>query len=370
MILAKKILVCDSAQWNIIKDHALNHLGLSAISVTDGDLQDYIPHYQHWIANGYHGEMDYMHKHSSKRYTPNELVEYTHSIIMIRLQYQPTSYTLKSWLQNIKKPSHDAEISRYALGRDYHKVIRNKLKALATFIKTLIPEFECRIFTDSAPVLEKPLAEKAGLGWIGKNGNLIDPKDGSFFFLGAMYVNLDLSQDYTSKTITDQCGQCKACIKACPTQAIVANKVVDARRCISYLTIEHKGSIPQEYRTAIGNRIYGCDDCQLVCPFNYDAPLTDTDDFSPRKDLDHQTLLTLFKWSESDFLKKTEGSAIRRIGYLQWRRNLAIGLGNAPADQTIICALESALNQFSHEPMLVEHIEWALQQQLNKLCAI
>lgn len=366
MTSPKKIPVSDSALWTTIKRHALESLDFDAIATCDGNLEKYIPHYNQWLSKGYHGDMDYMHKHGSKRYIPDELVEGTQSIIMVRLHYQPISYTLKSWLTSLKHDSQNAEISRYALGRDYHKVIRKKLKALGSFMQQHIPELEFRVFTDSAPVLEKPLAEKAGLGWIGKNGNLIDQQQGSFFFLGAMYVNINLNEHRSPTPQADLCGKCKACIKICPTQAIVANKVVDARRCISYLTIEHKGAIPIEFRKAIGNRIYGCDDCQLVCPFNYDAPLTSIDDFHPRKQLCSQTLQQIFAWSEEDFLKHTEGSAIRRIGYIQWLRNIAIGLGNAPASHEIMQLLTIKKTQHPTETILLEHIDWALQQQYHK----
>jgi epoxyqueuosine reductase len=249
-------------------------------------------------------------------------------------------------------------ISRYALGRDYHKVMRGRLQKLADRIENCVGPFQYRAFSDSAPVLEKALAEKAGLGWIGKHTNLIDPRAGSWFFLGELYTDLPLPVDTPAD---NHCGHCRACLDICPTQAIVAPYELDARRCISYLTIELRGSIPVELRPLIGNRIYGCDDCQLVCPWNRFARPTQEADFAPRHDFDAPELVKLFSWSEAEFLKYTEGSAIRRIGYECWLRNIAVALGNAPADRAIVRALKSRSEHSSE--LVKEHVQWALAKQ-------
>ncbi|WP_119343883.1 tRNA epoxyqueuosine(34) reductase QueG [Facilibium subflavum] len=351
-------------QWQQIKDFALHILCFSDIAATDCDLSQYIPHFQSWIDNGFHADLDYMHKHGSKRYTPQELVENTKSIIMVRLNYLPEKYPFKGIRKQLTTPSQIAKISYYAQGRDYHKLIRKKLTKLDDFIKSMFPQHNCRVFSDSAPVMEKPLAEKAGLGWIGKNSNLMDAKEGSFFFLGSLYSNIDFSR-FSAPKQTEMCGSCKACIKACPTNAIVNNKVVDARRCISYLTIENKNEIPLEFRDQIGNRIYGCDDCQLVCPINVNAPKTAQRDFLTRSTLDQQALLMLFDWSETTFLKNTEGSAIRRIGYTAWLRNIAVALGNAPKGDEILAALKAKRIKIN-DHMLIEHIDWAIKKQMGK----
>ena len=352
-------------QWNDIKYFALNVLGLSDISATDCILDDYIPKYENWIKQGYHADLDYMVKHGSKRYIPEKLVSGTKSVIIVRLNYLPQAYCFKGIRKTLATPSADAAISVYAHGRDYHKVLRHKLSKLNAFIQNIFPEHHSRVFTDSAPVLEKPLAEKAGLGWIGKNSNLLHPADGSFFFIGCIYSNLDFSL-FTQPPTPDQCGKCQACLKACPTNAIVNNKVIDANKCISYLTIENKGYIPMEYRQAIGNRIYGCDDCQLVCPINKNSPVTTEHDFLARAHLTHQSLMTMAKWSEQDFLKKTEGSAIRRIGYQAWLRNIYIALGNAPFSSAIIKLLKEARLTHANNELLLDHIEWGIQQQMEK----
>ena len=254
-----------------------------------------------------------------------------------------------------------AYVSRYALGRDYHKVLRGKLRKLAGKIAHRIGPFGHRVFVDSAPVLEKPLAEKAGLGWIGKHTNLINRDAGSWFFLGELYVDIELPPDAQE---TSHCGSCRACIDVCPTKAIVAPYQLDARRCISYLTIELKGSIPTEFRPLIGNRIYGCDDCQLFCPWNKFARQTSESDFAPRNDLDTAELLDLFSWSEDEWLRRTEGSAIRRIGYERWQRNVAVALGNARKSPEIIAALEKKLA--ANSQMVRDHVQWALDTQKNK----
>ncbi len=315
--------------------------------------------HEEWIKKGFHGDMDYMAKHGTKRTRPAELVPNTVRVISARLDYLPPK-TKDSWqvMQNGEK----AFISRYALGRDYHKVMRQKLQKLCDRITELCvenkaPEFEYRVFTDSAPVLEVALAEKAGLGWRGKHTLLINKGRGSWFFLGEIYTNLPLPVDVKA---TNHCGTCNSCIDICPTRAITAPYEVDARRCISYLTIELKTSIPVEFRPLIGNRVYGCDDCQLVCPWNKFAEITQTPDFNVRSGLDDISLIECFSWSEDEFNQKMAGSAIYRIGYTQWLRNIAVGLGNAPSTPKIIAALKARENDASE--LLSEHVAWALQQ--------
>jgi epoxyqueuosine reductase len=308
-----------------------------------------------WLARGFHGDMDYMASHGSKRSRPAELVPGTLSVISVRMDYFPAE---ARDIESVLQTPGLAFISRYATGRDYHKLIRNRLQKLVDAMRAEIGDFGYRVFSDSAPVLEKPLAEKAGLGWIGKHTNLINSKAGSWFFLGEIYTDLPLTP--SPQAAENHCGSCSACIDICPTRAIVAPYQLDARRCISYLTIEYKGRIPFEFRKAMGNRIYGCDDCQLVCPWNRFAKSTTEKDFAVRHTLDAAYLLDLFAWDEQEFLKKTEGSAIRRIGYMQWLRNIAIALGNAPRSDEIIQALT---NKREHVNELVrEHIDWALAQ--------
>jgi len=307
---------------NKIKNWALE-LGFSQVGVSDVDLTEAEGHLKDWIANGFHGQMDFMHKHGSMRTHPDELVKETIRIISLRFDY---SYqTVIPYEKVINLPSK-AAISRYALGRDYHKLIRKKLKALAEKIKTEVKNFNYRVFTDSAPVMEKAIAEKAGLGWIGKHSNVLNSKAGSYFFLGEIYTNIPLP---ISNKTTFHCGTCTKCIDACPTKAIVAPFQVDARRCISYLTIEHKGPIPKEFHKAIGNRIYGCDDCQMVCPWNKFAQDSKVIDFLPRNQFDEPDIEELLSWDEEIFLKKTEGSPIRRIGFESWQRNLQIAFENS-----------------------------------------
>ena len=331
-------------------------LGFSAVGISDIDLKTHEHWLQKWLDAGYHGEMDYMASHGMKRARPDELLPGTIRVISVRMDYLPEN---AAFAANLNDP-HSAYISRYALGRDYHKVLRNRLKKLAQEIETLT-DLGYRPFVDSAPVLERQLADKAGLGWTGKHSLLLSEDGGSWFFLGELLVDIPLPVD---KPVAQNCGHCVACIKICPTQAIVEPYVVDARRCISYLTIELKGSIPVEFRPLIGNRIYGCDDCQLVCPWNRYAQLTDEKDFSPRTILTGKSLLQLWAWDENTFLKNTEGSPIRRIGFARWQRNLAVGLGNAPYDAAIVTALKSSE---SDDPMVKEHVAWALAQQLNKM---
>ncbi|GMM83667.1 tRNA epoxyqueuosine(34) reductase QueG [Pseudoalteromonas sp. MTN2-4] len=332
--------------------------GFADVGITDIDLSEHEAQLQRWLDNGYHGEMSYMAAHGMKRARPAELVPGTQRIISVKMNYLPPEASFAKALGN----KETAYISRYALGRDYHKVIRNKLKKLGQKIEQEVGQFGFRPFVDSAPVLERQLAEKAGLGWRGKNSLLINKQAGSWFFLGELFVDLPLPIDEPNKE--EGCGKCTACLTLCPTGAIVEPYVVDARKCISYLTIELQGPIPKEYRTLLGNRVYGCDDCQLVCPWNRFGQLTQEDDFAPRKNLKDQELLTLFSWTEDIFLKNTEGSPIRRIGFERWQRNLAVGLGNAPFNQTIVDALESSLHQSSD--LVKEHIEWALEQQRQK----
>ena len=305
-----------------------------------------------------HGDMDYMHKHGSKRTNPNQLVEGTQRVISVRMDYAPADIRHS---EKVLEQDSIGYISRYALGRDYHKVLRSRLKKLAERVRQEIGDFGYRVFTDSAPVMEKALAEKAGLGWIGKHSNLLDSKTGSWFFLGEIYIDLPLPIDTPA---SNHCGTCTKCIDICPTQAIIGPYQVDARLCISYLTIELKGAIPVELRSKMGNRIYGCDDCQFVCPWNKFAQTSKEPDFTPREQLTDQNLLTLFNWSEQDFLKNTEGTAIRRIGYESWLRNIAVALGNANYSNKIIDTLQTKLDSASQ--LLAEHIRWALKQQAAK----
>ena len=335
-------------------------LGFDAVGFSDVDLAQHEAHLNRWLENDFHGEMDYMAKHGTKRSRPPELVDNTCSVISVRMDYLPEQ---QSDAESILNNSEKAFISRYAMGRDYHKVMRNRLQKLVIKITKKIGPFGYRVFTDSAPVLEKALAEKSGLGWIGKHSNVIHNKAGSWFFIGEIFTDLPLIPCEKSG---NHCGSCRKCIDICPTKAIVAPYQVDARRCISYLTIELKGSIPTTFRKDIGNRIYGCDDCQLVCPWNKFAQLTREIDFLPRHQLDNKTLLELFSWNEELFLSKMEGSAIRRIGYERWQRNIAVALGNNRAvDQKdrIISALRE--KRLVSSKMVKEHIDWAIEQLLD-----
>lgn len=329
-------------------------LGFQQIGITDIDLSSYEARFHEWLARGFHGEMGYMEQHGSKRYRPEELVPDTVRVISARMDYLPADTNIPKILKNRRL----GYISRYALGRDYHKLIRKRLNTLAEKISENIDTSAYRVFADSAPVLEKPLAEKAGLGWIGKHTNLINRHAGSWFFLGEIFTNLPLPID---SAVKNHCGSCSACIDICPTQAIIGPYQLDARRCISYLTIELRGPIPVEFRSMLGNRIYGCDDCQLVCPWNKFAKPTDEKDFHPRHGLAAAQLLELFAWTEEEFLRKTEGSAIRRIGHECWLRNIAVALGNAAFDEEIVSALQHKLHGASD--LVKEHVEWALSQQ-------
>jgi epoxyqueuosine reductase len=327
-------------------------LGFQHIGIADVELGLAETRLRDWLARQRHGQMAYLAAHGARRARPAELIPGTARVISARMNYLPG---------NAADPARvlgDATlgyVSRYALGRDYHKLMRARLQRLAERIAAFVGPFSHRVFSDSAPVLEKALAEKAGLGWIGKHTNVLHRAAGSYFFLGEIYTDLPLPVD---APVSRHCGRCRACLDICPTRAIVAPYELDARRCISYLTIEHPGSIPVEFRPLLGNRIYGCDDCQLTCPWNRFARPTAEPDFAPRHGLDAPRLVELFAWSEEEFLKKTEGSAIRRIGYECWLRNIAVALGNAPASDEIVCALQARRD---HPAALVrEHVSWAL----------
>jgi epoxyqueuosine reductase len=342
------LLVGQIKQWG-------RELGFAAVGIADGDLSMAEAGLQTWLDKGFHGEMDYMASHGSKRSRPAELVPGTLRIISVRLDYfPPAAADPHAVLAN----ADVAYVSRYALGRDYHKVLRNRLQTLAERISQGVGEHHFRVFTDSAPVLEVELASKSGLGWRGKHTLLLNRQHGSWFFLGEIYTDLPLPVDIPE---TNHCGTCQACIDVCPTQAIVAPYSLDARRCISYLTIELKGSIPLELRPLLGNRIYGCDDCQLVCPWNRFAQTATLPDFEVRNGLDSARLLELFAWSEADFNARLAGSPIRRIGHARWLRNIAVALGNAPRSEDIQAALGARLD---HPSALVrEHVAWALSHQ-------
>lgn len=329
-------------------------LGFQQVGFSDIHLDEAESRLHAWLAQGMHGEMGFMAKHGSKRSHPAELVEATCSIISVRMDYKPEAM---NGAAQLLEQSDKAYISRYALGRDYHKLMRHRLQKLYQRIATEYGPFGYRVFVDSAPVLEKAIAEKAGLGWIGKHSNLIQQQNGSWFFLGEIYTDLPLTAD---KKTDNHCGTCTACIQACPTDAIVAPYVVDARRCISYLTIELHGPIPVEFRQAMGNRIYGCDDCQLVCPWNRFSEPTAESDFQARHHLDDVSLVELFAWSEDEFLERLQGSPIRRIGHERWLRNIAVALGNAVSRPDIIHALESRADHPSE--LVREHVNWALLQ--------
>ena len=329
-------------------------LGFQQIGFSNIKLSQAEKNLQKWLDMNFHGEMHYMEKHGKKRSRPEILVPKTLSIISVRMDYLSVSKEInKNLLDHPKK----AYISRYALGRDYHKVLRKRLKILGTKISEAVTSLGYRVFVDSAPVLEKPIAEKAGLGWIGKHTNLINKESGSFFFLGEIYTDLSLP---SKKANSNHCGSCTTCIDICPTKAIVAPYVLDARKCISYLTIELKGSIPEKYRKLIGNRIYGCDDCQIFCPWNKFAKKSAIKDFSPRHQLDSLELIEAFLWDKDTWQKKTEGTAIRRISHEQWLRNVAVALGNAKKSNRLMIALESKRN--SDSIIVKEHVEWAIQQ--------
>lgn len=336
-------------------------LGFDAIGFTRADDADAIADVEGelaaWLAAGYHGEMDYMARHGSKRTRPGELVPGTRTVITARMNYLPPDTAPAATLQAPER----AYVARYALGRDYHTLLRRRLQQLADRMTQELAgragEFSCRAFTDSAPVMEVHLARQSGLGWRGKHTLLLERKAGSFFFLGEIHTSLELPPD---APVTDHCGTCTACIDSCPTAAIRAPYQLDARRCIAYLTIELRGPIPAELRPQLGNRIYGCDDCQLCCPWNREAPITRETDFTPRQRLDEASLIELFAWSEEEFDSRLAGSAIRRIGFERWLRNIAVALGNAPSSDAVIAALR---RHADHPSALVrEHVGWALAQ--------
>jgi len=345
-------LAADIKRWG-------RELGFQQVGISDVQLTEDEQHLVKWLEQSFHGDMEYMQRHGTKRSRPAELIPGTLRVISVRMDYWPV--TARNAHDALEDQTH-GYVARYALGRDYHKVLRSKLAALGERINTEINQGELhqhqyRAFVDSGPILEKALARNAGLGWIGKHTNLINRDAGSWFFLGELLTNLPLPTDPAA---TNHCGTCTACIEVCPTRAIVAPYKLDARRCISYLTIELRTSIPEEFRTAIGNRIYGCDDCQLFCPWNKFATPTDESDFTPRHRLDSSSLIELFAWGEDDFLNRTQGSAIRRIGYECWLRNIAVALGNAPTSDAIIAALNNRVN---HPSVLVrEHVDWALRK--------
>jgi epoxyqueuosine reductase len=350
-------LVSDIKTWG-------KEAGFSDVRIGDVDLSKVEARYHEWIEAGRHGEMAYMETHGSKRYRPDELLPGTVRVISVRMDYLPRD-TAPNWRE--KELSHSSEtavISVYARGRDYHKVLRQRLQQLADKIAEHHGEFGYRVFTDSAPVMEVALAEKSGLGWRGKHTLLLTREAGSMFFLGEILIDIPLPIDPPT---TAHCGQCTSCMTVCPTQAIVAPYQVDARRCISYLTIELHGSIPIEFRSMIGNRIYGCDDCQTACPWNKFAQVSQLDDFDVRHGLDCKNMIELFAWTEQEFLRKMEGSPIRRIGYERWLRNLAVGLGNVKIDDKnrsgIIASLENRMSYPSE--MVREHVLWALSQHLK-----
>jgi len=344
------VLALEIKQWG-------RQLGFQQVGISDTDLSLAEHKLDSWLAEGYHGKMDYMAKHGRKRSRPSELVPGTLRVISVRMDYLLAEDDAAAILADDRK----GFVSRYALGRDYHKPMRSRLQQLANRIETAIGDFGYRAFVDSAPVLEKPLAQKAGLGWQGKHSNLVSRKAGCWFFLGELYTDLPLPPDQPEH---DHCGSCSDCIDACPTDAIIAPYRVDARRCISYLTIELKGAIPPDLRPLMGNRIYGCDDCLLVCPWNRFAQPTSEQDFLPRNGLEGAALIDLFSWSEAQFLKRLEGSPIRRIGYQHWLRNIAVALGNTVADHSIIQALESRLNDPSE--LVTEHVVWALSRHTER----
>ncbi|RRJ82320.1 tRNA epoxyqueuosine(34) reductase QueG [Aestuariirhabdus litorea] len=338
-------LAADIHRWG-------RELGFQQIGIGPVELDEHEQHLQHWLEQGYHGEMDYLARHGNLRSRPAELLPGTLRVISARIDYLPPETDCIRILNNPEK----AYLSRYALGRDYHKLVRKRLTQLGKQIEAVVGQHGYRAFVDSAPVLERALGSRSGLGWIGKNTMLINRQAGSWFFLGELFTDLPLPLD--SADDADHCGRCSRCLEVCPTRAFVNAHQLDARRCISYLTIELKGAIPMELREAMGNRVFGCDDCQLVCPWNRFAKASPESDFRPRHQLDSSDLADLFGWSETEFLDRTAGSPIRRSGYSGWLRNLAVGLGNAPSSPRVIEALRA--RRHYPEPMVREHIQWAL----------
>ena len=329
-------------------------LGFQSLGISSGQLTQAESHLLEWLNRGYHGTMSYMSRHGSARTRPHELLPGTVRIISVRMDYRPEDVVDSlAGLEDLR----NGYVARYAVGRDYHRLMRRRLQRLADHIADAIGPFLYRAFTDSAPVMEKPLASHAGLGWIGKHTNLINKNAGSFFFIGELYTDLPLPVD---EPVTDHCGECSRCITACPTGAIVEPYQLDARRCISYLTIELKGSIPVELRASIGNRIFGCDDCQLVCPWNRFSQPTEEIGFALNPRFAAPPLVSLLAWDEDQFLRNTAGTALRRITHEQWLRNVAVAIGNGPRDQA---ALDVLAGRLAHpSPMVREHVAWALAQ--------
>ncbi len=360
----------DVKIWITVQAQALG-FDCGFLSVHHPLFQQQMEQLKSWLAKGYEGQLEFMHNNHQLRAHPEQLVTGAKTIISVRMDYL-TQTPISRTIEDNNRPNHGI-IARYARGRDYHKTMRGRLKQLALQIETMLPEwqhlaiaadndFVFRPFSDSAPIFERPIADAAGLGWTGKHTLLLNKQAGSFFVLGELFISLELPDD---KPVTAHCGSCSACIDICPTQAIVAPNELNAAACISYLTIEHKGSIDIKYRRAIGNRVFGCDDCQLICPWNRYAQLTTVDDFSPRHKLDDSSLLELWQWTEADFLQYTQGSPLRRTGYVNFLRNIAIGLGNANASTFNIQQLQSKLTV--HNEMLDEHIHWAIDEQNLKL---
>jgi len=343
-------------------DEQSRQLGFDGLRITDTHLGDASERLNQWLAEGRHGQMEYMARHAQLRSDPGLLVPGTVRVICVTMNYLSPAIDFDQEWQRLAEPTH-AVVSMYARGRDYHKVMRNRLQEFALLIEKQIGSFGYRVFTDSAPLMEVELARKAGLGWRGKHTLLLNRESGSTFFLGEILVDVPLPIDQEEES---HCGTCQSCIDICPTQAITAPYQLDARRCISYLTIENPDAIPVEFRRAMGNRVYGCDDCQLICPWNKFAQRTALPDFAERHGLGRASLLQLWSWTEDEFEKRHEGSAIRRIGYQRWRRNLAVAMGNALADQTVSEVDKDELREVlrnalpTSDAMVVEHIEWAL----------
>lgn len=360
----------DVKQWIKNQAQALGFADCGFLSVHHPLFIKQTEHLKKWLAKGYEGQLQFMHNNHHLRANPEQLVEGAKTIISVRMDYLTQAPTPRAVTDN--DYPNQGIIARYARGRDYHKIMRSRLKKLALTIEAMLPEWQhldigtetdfiFRPFSDSAPIFERPIADAAGLGWTGKHTLLINKQAGSFFVLGELFMSLELPDD---EPVKEHCGSCSACIDICPTQAIIAPYELDASACISYLTIEHNGSIDTKYRRAIGNRIFGCDDCQLICPWNRYANITPIKDFSPRHNLDNSSLLELWQWQEAEFMKKTEGSPLRRTGYVNFLRNIAIGLGNASASEETIDQLRLKLG--IHNEMLDEHINWAITEQLDK----
>ncbi|WP_201617853.1 tRNA epoxyqueuosine(34) reductase QueG [Psychrobacter urativorans] len=364
----------DVKYWIKAQAQALGFADCGFLSVHHPLFAQQMQQLQKWLDKGYEGQLQFMHNNHHLRAHPEQLVEGAKTIISVRMDYL-TEAPQPRTVEDNNRPNNGI-IARYARGRDYHKTMRGRLKQLALQIEAILPEwqhldigdsadFVFRPFSDSAPIFERPIADAAGLGWTGKHTLLLNKQAGSFFVLGELFISLELPED---RPIEAHCGSCSACIDICPTQAIVAPHELNAAACISYLTIEHEGAIDHKYRRAIGNRVFGCDDCQLICPWNRYAKLTSVDDFAPRHNLDDSSLLELWQWTEEEFLQKTQGSPIRRTGYVNFLRNITIGLGNANASFNIITQLHTRLG--FHSDMLDEHIQWAIDEQQGKLCNI